>query len=227
MQSDFVRSVARLIELAPDSAEAETEQHAIESKLMDALAAGGREAGEALVNSLSEHDYDVVRVRPCFWRVELPPPRVLELWFNPPQKPIIAALSYREGKPWGTPSQRRAAERQQAFYARYEALLPIEESEVEQLPVDDRLIFVVGEFEADVNNGGFGQYLENKRPERAREALRYLTDIGAGRTARWLSSALEVSDDADALEKLNGQFFNKPQDLPSLVMRHLSKGSKR
>ena len=227
MQSHLVKSVARLIELAPDSAEAESEQRAIESKLMDSLAGGGRVAGEALVNSLSEHGYVVIRVRPCFWQVVLPPPQVLEVWFNPPKDPIIAALSYREGTPWGTPAQKRAAERQEAFYARYEALVPIEESEVEQLPADDRLIFVIGEFEADVNNGGFDQYLDNKSAERAQEALRHLTDIGARRTARWLSSALESFDDADALERLNGQFFNKPQDLPSLVMRHLSKGSKR
>ena len=148
------------------------------------------------------------------------------MWFNPPNDPIIAALSYRDGVPWGTPSQKRAAQRQQAFYARYEELIPTDDSTAATLSEEDRLIFIVGEFEADVNNGGFGQYLDNKGAERAEEALRCLNEIGARRTARWLSSALEAAADSATLERLDNQFFNKPQDLPSLVMRHLSKASK-
>ncbi|UCH48472.1 MAG: DUF4375 domain-containing protein [Betaproteobacteria bacterium] len=216
-----------MIDLTPESTEAEKQQHAIESELMAALSDGGRQAGESLVRSLSEHGYELVRVRPCLWRVELPPPRVLELWFNPPKDPIIAALSYRKGTPWGTPSQKRVAERQEAFYARYEKLIPIDDSAVATLSTEDRLIFVIGEFEADINNGGFGQYLDNKGTERAQEALGYLEVIDARRTARWLSSALEAAEDSAALERLDRQFFNKPQDLASLVMRHLTKRSKR
>ena len=227
MAGDIAKLIGRLVELTPDSTQAEATQHAIESELMGALGAGGRQAGESLVNSLSEHGYDVVRVRPCFWQVVLPPPRVLEVWFNPPKDPIIAALSYREGKPWGSPAQKRAAERQEAFYARYEKLIPIDDAVAGALSPEDRLIFIVGEFEADVNNGGFGQYLDNKGVDRAQEALRYLEQIGAGRTARWLSSALEGATDSAALDRLDNQFFKKPQDLPSLVMRHLSKGKTR
>jgi hypothetical protein len=78
-----------------------------------------------------------------------------------------------------------------------------------------------------VNNGGFGQYLDNKGLERPQEALRHLEAIGARRTARWLSSALEAGADSAALDRLDDQFFNKPQDLPSLVMRNLSKGKTR
>ncbi len=227
MHGDFVRSVARLIGLTPESAAADKQRHDIESDLMAVLSAGGREAGEALVNSLSGHGFEVVRVRPCFWQVVLPPPRVLELWFNPPKDPCIAALSYREGTPWGTPSQKRAAARQEAFYARYEKLIPIDDSAAAALPPEDRLILIIGEFEADLNNGGFSQYLDNKGVARAREALRCLEEIGAGRTVRWLSSALKAADDSAALERLDNQYFKKPQDLPSLVMRHLSKLSRR
>ena len=227
MAGDIAKLIGRLVELTPDSTEAEAARHAIESELMVALGAGGREAGESLVNSLSEHGYDLVRVRPCFWQVVLPPPRVLELWFNPPKDPIIAASSYREGTPWGTPSQKRAAARQEAFYARYEKLIPIDDAAAAALLPEDRLVFIIGEFEADVNNGGFGQYLENKSNERAHEALRYLEQIRAGRTARWLSSALEAAADSAALDRLDNLFFNKPQDLPSLVMRYLAKGKTR
>jgi hypothetical protein len=227
MHGDFVRSIARLIELTPESAEAEAEETKIRSKLLEALGTGGRQAAEALINSLSEDGFELVHVKRGFWRVELPPPRVLEFWFNPPDDPIIATASYREGTPWGTPSQKRAAERQEAFYARYEKLIPINDSAAACLSQEDRLIFVIGEFEADVNNGGFGQYLDNKGLERPQEALRHLEAIGARRTARWLSSALEAGADSAALDRLDDQFFNKPQDLPSLVMRNLSKGKTR
>lgn len=223
MPSELASLIGRLLKLTPGTTKAEDQQHAIEHELMVALGAGGRESGEALVRSLADQGYELERLRPCFWRVDIPTPRVLELWFNPPEDPVVAALSYRVGTPWGTPRQKRAAERQAAFYARYEKLFPMEEAETAALPPEDRLILLVGEFEADVNNGGFGQYLENKGADRAQEALGYLREIGAGRTARWLSSALKAGAGSGVLDRLDSQFFDKPQDLPSLVMRHLSK----
>lgn len=222
---DFASRVKRLLDLTPESAEAEAESEKIASQLMAALDDGGRAAGEILIASLAEHGYQVVRVpiHKNFWRIELPPPRVLEIWFNPEDDPYLAAMSYRIGKPKGTPVQIRAAQRQKAFYKLYEQLIPIGESEIAKLSPGDRLILVIGEFEADVNNGGFGQYFENKGMERARETLGYLADIGAKRTADWLSSALEAPDDSDTLERLDSQFLKKPQDLASMVMRYLSK----
>jgi hypothetical protein len=88
MHGDFVRSIARLIELTPESAEAEAEETKIRSKLLEALGTGGRQAAEALINSLSEDGFVLVHAKRGFWRVELPPPRVLEFWFNPPDDPI-------------------------------------------------------------------------------------------------------------------------------------------
>lgn len=227
MPNDLASRITRLLALTPDSMQAQAEQAAIESELMAALSAGGREAGEALILSLAQHGYEVVSVpiTRSFWRVDLPPPRVLEFWFNPDDDPFIAAMSYRDGKPKGTPAQIRAAARHKAFYQRYEKLIADEESEIAALSPDDRLVLVIGEFEADVANGGFGQYLENKDLEQAQRALRYLTEIGAKRTAGWLSSALEASGDSVAVERLDHQFFNNPQDLASLVIRHLTRSS--
>jgi hypothetical protein len=214
--------VDRLLACAPGTAEAESEQHAIESLLMAALRGGGRPGGEQLVASLATHGYVLERLDalPCMWRVVIPRPRVLEIWFTG-APPVVAALSYREGRPWGTKAQKRAARLQAAFYARYEKLDP----EAEALSPHDRTILLIGELEADVNNGGFGQYLGNKGEARAREALKHLSAIGARRTARWLTAALAPAAD-DGLQKLDQEFLARPEDLASLVMAHIEKTAK-
>lgn len=211
--------VDSLVALTPGTAATEGPQHAIESLLMDELRSGGRAAGEKLVESLGMHGYALERLDglPCMWRVAIPPPRVLEIWFTGGEHPVVAAVSYRAGKPWGTRAQKTAAKLQAEFYRRYEGLAP----EDAALSPDDRLIRLVGEFEADVNNGGFGQYLGNKGEARARQALACLSVIGAKRTARWLSSALGARSGADALARLDQQFYEKAEDLASLAMTHI------
>jgi hypothetical protein len=148
------------------------------------------------------------------WRVAIPPPRILEIWFTGVNEPVVAALSYRIGKPWGSQKQRSAAKLQAAFYERYGQLA----LQGGAKSPDERLIELVGELEADINNGGFGQYLGNKGEERSRDALASLSVIGARRTARWLASALEAGTDSDALARLDEQFNARPEDLASLVM---------
>ena len=211
--------VDSLVSLAPGTEAAEQPQRAIESLLMGALRTGGRQAGEKLVESLGAHGYSVERLDalPCMWRVAIPSPRVLEIWFTGGDNPVIAAVSYRLGKPWGTRAQKTAAKFQAEFYRRYERLAPHDDT----LSSDDRLIQLVGEFEADLNNGGFGQYLDNKGEARAREALACLTAIGAKRTARWLASALEGRGGADGLARIDEQFNEKAEDLASMAMGHI------
>lgn len=221
--------IDRLLTLVPGSPEAEQQQHAVEHVLMNALANGGRDTGEKMVQSLAAHGYELERLDalPYMWRVVLPRPRVLELWFTGGNNPVVAALSYRAGAPWGTKRQKLATRRQTAFYSRYEHLCSLATGEKPPLGPDDRMILAVGEFEADVNNGGFGQYLDNKGLKRAREALTHLNTIGAKRTARWLSAALRAGRRSATLEGLNQRYYDKPEDLPSLVMRHLEKKLKR
>lgn len=187
---------------------------------MEALRSGGREAGERLVESLTARGYALQRLEalPCMWRVAVPSPRVLEIWFTGGDNPVVAALSYRVGNPWGSSAQKRAARLQAEFYRRYEALAP----EDATLSEDDRLIQVVGELEADVNNGGFGQYLSNKGEARAREALAGLSAIAARRTARWLRSALDADGSADVLARLDQQFCEKTEDLASLAIAYIN-----
>jgi len=185
------------------------------------LKSGGREAGETLVESLVARGYALERVDtlPCMWRVAIPSPRVLEIWFTGGDKPVVAAVSYRVGKPWGSKTQKKAAKLQAEFYQRYERLTPGDGA----LAPDDRLVQLVGEFEADVNNGGFGQYLDNKDAGRARETLACLSAIGAKRTARWLTSALEGRRGPDGLAHLDQQFYQDGEDLASLAMTYLSR----
>ena len=211
--------VDALLSVTPGSAAAEKPQHAIESLLMDAVRSGGRSAGEGLVDSLAGHGYVLERLDALrsMWRVVIPPPRVLEIWITGNDSPGVAALSYRIGKPWGSGKQRSAAKLQAAFYERYGQLA----LQGGAKSPDDRLIQLVAELEADINNGGFDQYLRNKGEERSREALASLSAIGARRTARWLASALEAGAGADALGRLDEQFYAKPEDLASLVMTHI------
>jgi hypothetical protein len=213
--------VDSLVALTPGTAAAEQPQRTIEGLLMDALRNGGRQAGEKLVESLIAHGYTLERLDglPCMWRVVIPPPRVLEIWFTGGDNPVIAALGYRVGKPWGSGAQKTAAKLQAEFYRRYERLTALDGA----LSPEDRVIQLVGELEADVNNGGFGQYLHNKGEVRAREALACLSAIGARRTARWLASALEHRGGADALTRLDQQFYGKAEDLASLTMAHIGR----
>jgi hypothetical protein len=214
-----------LVALTPGTAEAEAPQRAIEGLLMDALRSGGREAGEGLVESLAARGHTLHRLDalPCMWRVAVPSPRVLEIWFTGGDNPVVAAVSYRVGKPWGGRAQKRAAKLQAEFYRRYEALAP----EDATLSPDDRLIQVVGELEADVNNGGFGQYLSNRSEARAREALSGLSTIGAKRTARWLRSALDAGGGVDALARLDQEFCEKAEDLASRAMAYIDGRTRR
>lgn len=230
MSAAFAARFDRLLSLPPGSPEATLEQHAIESDLMVALAEGGRQAGEALVDSLASHGHALERLDalPCMWLVPLPAPRVLELWFTgvPVDTPILAALSYREGTPWGTPRQRRAARLQKEFYERYAAVGLAAHTTGAALLPEDRLVLLVGDLEADVNNGGFGQYLQNKGGETAREALACLQAVKAKRVAAWLTEALDLGPDAPEFARLDRAFGKGAEDLAALVMRHFEKQSR-
>ena len=212
--------VDSLVAQTPGTPAAEQAQRPIETLLMSALKRGGRRDGERLVESLATHGYTLERLDalPCMWRVGIPSPRVLEIWFTGGDTPVIAALSYRVGKPWGSSAQKKAAKLQAEFYRRYEALAP----RAGKLSADDRLLQLIGEFEADVNNGGFGQYLDNKGEARAREALASLSAIRAKRSARWLAAALEGRGGDDGLAHLDREFWENAEDLASLAMTYIA-----
>ena len=128
-----------------------------------------------------------------------------------------------------TPRQRARHARQQAFYARYLAAGRVAYASAggwRRLSRPDRLVLRIGEFEADVNNGGFSQYLANKGRRRARRTLRDLQSIGAARSARLLAQALAATEDA-VLSKLDERFDQVPEDLPVLALRQLDARANR
>ena len=84
----------------------------------------------------------------------------------------------------------------------------------------ERRLLLVGEFEADVNNGVFSQYLFNKGARRARTALAALKAIGARRTAAMLEAAMKPGVTEARLSALDDRFYKVPEDLAVLAARH-------
>ena len=209
----------------PQSPEAEVQQHAIESALMETLDSGGKTAGETLVQSLEVHGYVLNRLNslPCIWSVDLPDPNVLEVWFTGGENPVVAAVSYRVEDMPVTESRKDDEKLQAAFYSRYEELCASDTLAEKSDEYGNQMILLVAEFEADVNNGGFDQYLENKGVRKATEAVAHLETINAKNSAAWLNSALKAGIDSPQLAELDQQFYEHPEDLSVLVMRYLKK----
>jgi hypothetical protein len=136
----------------------------------------------------------------------------------------VSSLSLQERRI--PPAQRARHARQEAFYARYMAAGRVAYASPRgerRLSRADRLLLRIGEFEADVNNGGFGQYLSNKGRRRAGLTLKALQAIGARRSARLLEEALRARTDA-ALEKLDNRFYRGYGDLAVLALNYVESG---
>ncbi len=119
-----------------------------------------------------------------------------------------------------TPRQRRIHAVQEAFYARYMAAGQKAYRDPRyRLAPGDRLVLLVGELEADVNNGGFSQYLDNKGRRRARAALVALRKMGARKTARMLETAMAPHTTPTRRSALDGRFYDVPEDLALLTAR--------
>jgi hypothetical protein len=121
------------------------------------------------------------------------------------------------------PKGKRALEQhrvQEAFFKRYsDAAERAYRTPPRRISAADRRILLAGEFQADVNNGGFDQYLSNKGRRRAAETLRVLEDVGSDKMAAMLRAALANANDEKALQKLSDRFFRCTEDLPGLMMR--------
>lgn len=111
---------------------------------------------------------------------------------------------------------------QAQFYERYLAAGKIAYADPPgRLPRHDKLILTIGEFEADVNNGGFSQFLLNKGRRRALATVSALRKIRAPKTAAMLGSALAHPTDAELLVKLDDRFYKVPEDLAVKTMESL------
>ncbi len=123
-----------------------------------------------------------------------------------------------------TQRQRKLFALHEAFYARYNdvARRAYASNHGSRLRLTDRLVLLIAELEADVNNGGFRQYLDNKGRRRARSALAALHEVGAKRTAVMLAVALASHADEPRLKRLDDRFYRLPEDLAALVMMHIA-----
>ena len=118
------------------------------------------------------------------------------------------------------PHEQKIHQIQQAFYARYNAAAErAYATPPRRISAADRQILLVAEFEADWNNGGFNQYLDNKGRHRATAALGALEKIRAHKTAALLRQALAAANDEAALQKLDDKYDRTGEDLAVLAMK--------
>jgi hypothetical protein len=129
--------------------------------------------------------------------------------------------------------------RHAAFYARWETLLGLDDAAVVELEPADRMVHHLAVLEAEVNNGGFLQYLDNTegrwlhetlgmletlRARQAQELLaqvqRLLAGASADRPDAW-NAALIRLEESGVLEPLDDHFYVLDEDIAALAAVHL------
>jgi hypothetical protein len=137
-----------------------------------------------------------------------------------------ALVSWLAVRPPPSPPTTRTHRLQAQFYERYNAVVKTAYADPPgRLSKDDTLLLRIAEFEADVNNGGFSQFMFNKGRRRARETVELLKTIRAPRTAAMLSTALAHPRDEALLGKLDGRFYEVPEDLAVKTMVKIGAGA--
>lgn len=119
--------------------------------------------------------------------------------------------------------------RHEWFYGRWETMLDIsEQGQVDKLSESDRSVYLIALLEAEVMNGGLGQYLTNTDGLHVDETIEMLQQIGAKTTASLLTRARSLKGEretyadmwdtkAKALEALDDDFLKANEDLAGLV----------
>ncbi|MCM2255484.1 MAG: DMP19 family protein [Vicinamibacteria bacterium] len=226
-----VERIAALVAKAPEGGKIADARARAENELFRLVRDAGASGAQALIERLkaSGHALEAVVQAGPFrsWREVRRDGRVLEIVVNPGPVVFSALVKWEVAvapRPQKRGERARAA-LHEAFYARFAAAAGLGpeagKPRPRRLAKGDRLVLLVGDLEADVNNGGFSQYLLNKGRRRAGDAARALEQIGAARTARWLRTALEKADDEAALGRLDTAFYDRPEDLAALCMRYV------
>lgn len=228
----LVPRVDRLATLRPGQAQAQEICATLEHALMKAVKAGGARGADRVIAALNRRGHQftlaetIATVR--IWREPLAGgKRIIEISVNVNRhfkSTAVRYLAVRE-PPRLTKRQREIHAIQQAFYAKYTAAgrKAYAKERAVRLRGGDRLALLIGELEADVNNGGFAQYLDNKGRRRAQEALRALKQVGATRTASMLAAAMAPGVTERQLAALDNRFYSAPEDLAVYTMRHLER----
>jgi Domain of unknown function (DUF4375) len=222
---ELARLISRLLAHDPDSPVANVARRKAEHLFMQLLARGGLRAVARVVGALPRKDYvllpSLATAHSRAWQATLPGERELTLQTSANRLFRTASVRYRMVPKSAMSRQRRVHKAlQEEFYFRY-----LEAGKVAYAPVPgrlraaERLIMLVGELEADVNNGGFLQYLDNKGRRRAAAALAALTRIEATGTAALLRQALGRDVTEAQLSRLDHSFDAMREDLAVLAIR--------
>ena len=220
---DLNRLLARLLRLKPRSRAAfklrVRGEHALFKILMrDGLGAIERMVGQA--NAAGRRLAQLSQARGTrLWSEELEE-RSIQIYAHSRRSYKAMSLSYVERpKVVIRDPERHAA--QERFYQRYMAIGRRAYAKPPgRISAMERRLLLVGELEADVNNGGFSQYLFNKGTRRARAAVAALEAIGARKTAAMLKAALAPGISEAGLSALDDRFYKAPEDLTILAARH-------
>lgn len=116
-----------------------------------------------------------------------------------------------------------------AFYAQWEKLNHVyDSSKLDKLSESEKTVYYIGMLEAQVMNGGIGQYLANTEGEYVDATIECLQSIGAEKTCQILNDAVALKqpsqsfDDvwdeyADQLDQLDQTFMESEEDLAALT----------
>lgn len=116
-----------------------------------------------------------------------------------------------------------------AFYAQWEKLLHINEAtELENLTESERAVYYVALLEAQVMNGGIGQYLANTGGQHVDATVECLQTIGADKACQVLNDAVALKkpnqsfdvvwhESSEQLQQLDQTFMELGEDLAALT----------
>ena len=218
-------TIDALTPLLPGGAAADREGGVCQRRILACLEPGGVRAASRLLAALKRrYPQSEAQSQGTFrlWRlVSEDPRRALDVTMH--SGGIYFSYGILEEP---SPRKKRRYAVQDRFYARYlevgQRAYP--RGSAVRLTPHDRLILLVGEMEADVNNGGFDQYLLNKGRRRAKAALAALRTIGARRAAGLLEAALDPGTTSEESNALDSRFYKLTEDLAVLAMRHVEPG---
>lgn len=93
----------------------------------------------------------------------------------------------------------------QWFYGVWERLIGDNIEDPSALPEPDRTVYLIASFEADVMNGGVGQYLSNTDGRFVAETLAALQSVGANKTTANLRKAARLKREDESWDDLWGR----------------------
>jgi hypothetical protein len=213
----------RITSAAPQNAASDDARWRLEHLLMRVLHTAGLRGVEQMMRGAGVPGLEPVEHVAGMRRwIAAVPEHHAELWVSVSSNRHFKSISVVWSalpQPPRTKRQRERKQLQDRFYARYlaagaraYAVPPL------RLSKADSRILLVGELEADVNNGGFSQYLANKGRRRAAAALRALERTGAVKTAALLRAAMASASDEAELQRLDARFERTREDLAVLAM---------